>query len=627
MTETGFGGGGYAYTFAETPAAPILTAGSSTSCLVAPGADGNPDTTGYALYNVTTGLWLDAAGNGTPSPVFRTRGEWGTVTAQGLAPSTGYEFKAKARNMEGAATPLGEGAFLTTFGCALASLDSVFTVLKASSTISAPQFMSGLSASILLAGKNLHDFGFHVDRISGLDLPKVVPDEELLPGAHTWKVWDEYFAPKHIVLEGHVHGVSPEDLRLRLAYLKSFLTTFEGNPWRSTAPVHLERSDMKDRHWQVYYESIDQVETLGKRDISTSARVRVTMKCPLPYARSNEIVREEFCPGAGGFKSLDLGNAPSDAVYVITGPAENPSFAMGDMVFLCTFSDGLSFRDVENAALAGTFTPPEGEAAAYRATQTGMGILVTGESTLEYQVPGNSSDGSWVVVCEPRWQSSAQTDDVVVLEHRYDEDNYIRLYWDGSAQAWVFRKRAGGADAEVASPFQAFTAETRIVLGVTYDHSNAGGMKLFVDGVQAGVGGGASVLAHAPQSLKLHAGNGAMQPDAVFSLIAGWSRMLSADEMLKIATDTTAVKNLNVPVSFTGTLDEGDLLTLDSERKTAALFDVSSGTRTNVINSITGEIPALIPGRRRTATDHTQTMIYSKTGAAKMEVRYRRRFL
>jgi hypothetical protein len=201
------------------------------------------------------------------------------------------------------------------------------------------------------------------------------------------------------------------------------------------------------------------------------------------------------------------------------------------------------------------------------------------------------------------------------------------LYWDGSAQAWVFRKRAAGADAEVSTPFQAFTAGTRIVIGITYDHSNAGGMKLFVDGVQAGVGGNTAVLTQAPESITLHNGNGTMQPDAVFSLLAGWSRMLSADEMLKIATDTTAVKNLNVPVSYTGSLDTGDLLTLDSERKTAVLFDVSAGTRTNAINSLTGEISALIPGRRRTATDHTQTMIYSKTAAAYMEVRYRRRFL
>jgi hypothetical protein len=627
MTETGFGGGRYAYTLAEPPEAPIVAATSSTSGTVTLAADTNPSATEYAITNITTGQYLNASGNGTSTPVWRTRTAWGTLIVPGLIPSSEYEFKVQARNQDGRLTIWGAGAFLTTFGCSMEILDVPFTVIKASSTISAPEFMDGLPASIFLAGKNLHDFGFHVDRISGLDLPKVIPDEELLPGAHSWKVWDEYFAPKHIVLEGHVHGISPDDLRLRLAYLKSFLTTFEGNPWRSSAPVHLERSDMGDRHWQAYYESIDQVETMGKRDISTSARLRVTMKCSLPYALSNEIVREEFSPLSGGFKSLDLGNAPSDVVYVITGPAENPSFSMGDIVFLCNFSEGTAFRDMENSVQEGIFTPSEEEAAAYRSTETGVGILIDGESNLEFTVTGNSSDGSWVVVIEPQWQSSEQTSDVVILEHRYDADNYIRLYWDNSAQAWVFRKRTGGVDVEVASPFQAFTPYTRIVLGITYDHSNAGGMKLFVDGIQTGIGVDSQVLANAPESLTLHAGNGAMQPDSIFSLISGWSRMLSADEMLKIATDTSAVKDLNVSVSFTGILDTGDFLTLDSERKKAEFFDVSEGTRTNVMHLISGEIPSLIPGRRRTATDHTQTMIYTKTAAAKMEVRYRRRFL
>ena len=118
-----------------------------------------------------------------------------------------------------------------------------------------------------------------------------------------------------------------------------------------------------------------------------------------------------------------------------------------------------------------------------------------------------------------------------------------------------------------------------------------------------------------------------MQPDVIYDMVAGWSRMLSADEMLKIATDPTAVANLNTKVSYTGELAENDLLTLDSKLKTAEFLDVSAGTRTNVIGSLTGTIPVLTPGRRRTASDRTQTVIFSKTEAAEMEIRYIRRYL
>lgn len=627
MTETGFGRGGYARTLVETPSAPAIEVETSASIAVTLGADSNPSYTEYAIYNETDGVYIDASGNGSGTAVWQVRSAWDTITASGLTPSTLYTFKAKARNQDAVETGFGEGASTTTYGLSSQELPVSLTVQKASSTISAPGFMSSLSPSIRLGGKDLNEFGFHVDRISGLDLPKVIPDEELVPGDHTWHVWDEYFAPKRIVLEGYVHGTSPGDLRLRLAYLKSFLTTFEGTPWRSTAPVWLQRSDLPDRHWVAYYDSIDLMETMGKRDLSSSAHVRVSMKCPMPYAISNEVQRVVFTPPAGSFTTIDLGNAPSDCVYVITGAATNPSFTVGDMVFLCDFSGGLAYTDVENGSKTGTFTPSENEAGAYRTTEMGTGILVAGSDTTSFTATGNRSDGAWVAVIAPQWQSSSQSSDVVLLEHRSDADNYIRLYWDASEDNWVFRKRANGVDYEVSSAAQAFTSGTRIILGIVYDSTNAGGMKLFVDGIQAGVGGDTTTLASSPTTLTLQEGGGTMQPNVVFDMVAGWSRMLSADEMLKIATNPSAVANLNTKVSYTGTLAENDLLTFDSTLKTAVLFDVSEGTRSNALGSVSGTIPILTPGRRRTASDRTQTVVYSKTAAAGMEIRYRRRYL
>ncbi len=627
MTETGFGPGGYEYTRAAVPSAPVLNGDTPTTLLVTIGEDANPAYTDYAIYNETESVYLDASGAGITEAVWQTSSEWGTVTATGLTPDTGYTFKVKARNQDNVETEFGPSAQFTTYGLASQELSMVLDVRKASSTISAPAFMSSLPASIRLAGKNLNELGFYVDRISGLDVPRVVPDEELVPGDHTWHIWDEYFAPKRIVMEGHVHGTSSDDLRLRLAYLKSFLSTFEGNPWRSTAPVRLERTDLPDRHWLAYYDSIDVVETLGKRDISSSARIRVNMKCPMPYARSNDVIRVVFSPGAGTFKTIDLGNAPSETVYVIKGSATNPSFTVGDMVFHCDFSDGLSFTDAENSSGEGTYNPSANEAGAYRTTETGTGILVNGTDTVSFTANGNNSDGSWIVVISPQWQSTSQSTDVVILEHKYNADNYIRLYWDASEDKWVFRKRANGTNYEVSSAAQAFTSGTRVILGIAYDSTNAGGMKLFINGLQAGVGGNISVLASSLTTLTLHEGSGTMQPNVVFDIVSGWSRMLSSDEMLKIATDPTTVTNLNITFTYTGTLADNDLLTLDSRLKTAEFFDISEGTRSNALGSVTGTIPLLTPGRKRTASDRTQTVIYSKTAAGQMEVRYMRHYM
>jgi len=626
MTETGFGPGVYGRTPAEMPATPTLTGETSVSVRIAITADGNPSHTTYAIRNDTTGLFVSADGSASETAVWRTRNEWGETVATGLEQATTYRFSVAAKNADGEETGYGPQAEITTYSLAADELETTLTVAKASSTVSAPAFMSGLAPGIRVGGKDLAEFGFYTDSISGLDMPSTDADEELVPGAHEWRIWDEYFTPKRIVLEGYLHGASPGDLRLRLAFLKSFLATFSGYPWRSNRPVKLERTDLDDRYWEVYYESVDEVTTVGRRELASSARVRVTMKCPNPFARAGEVTRVKCTPSTGTFIPLDLGNAPSDAVYVIEGPSENPSISMGDMVFACNYSEGLAFSGVTGDG-TGVFDPAEGEASAYRTTETGIGIMVEGTDTVTYTATGNPADGAWVAVIAPDWQSTARTEDAVVFEHRGDADNYLRLYWDGSAQAWVFRKRVAGVDHEAASDTVAFTAGTVMVLGFTYDSTNAGGMKLFIDGVPAGMNPDTAALETIPVTLTLHAGDGTMQPDAIIDMAAGWSRMLSSDEMLTIAVSPETAATANTTVSYGGTLDEGDLLVLDSRLRTARLFDVSAGEWSNALDDVTGAIPALVPGRRRTASDRTQTMLFVGTAAGGVEARYRRMYL
>ena len=385
--------------------------------------------------------------------------------------------------------------------------------------------------------------------------------------------------------------------------------------------------DIPDRHWIVYYDSLEEIEYIGRRETASSAKIRVTMKCPEPYARSNETVRAVFMPSAGSFRSIDLGNAPSDAVYVIKGESSNPSFTVGDMVFFTDFSDGLAFSDVSCEKQRGVFSPAGEESGAYRTTDTGLGIFVTTGHIVSYTANGNKADCSWVIVITPQWQSSERITDAVVFEHRGDSGNYIRLYWDCSERKWVFRKCAGGMTEEASGTPQAFMAGETMVLGVTFDSTNAGGMKIFVNGSLYGVNTNADALAVTPTTVFLHADDGTMQPDCVFGVVAGWSRMLSSDEMLKVASDTSSIRNYNARVSYAGETDAGDLLILDSRLKTASLFDVSAGIKTNVLDKVNGTIPVLTPGRKRTATDRTQTMIYTGSSMAEMEVRYKRRYL
>ena len=73
MTETGFGEGGYAYTKAEIPSAPVLAGDTSVSIFVTIGDDNNPTYTEYAIYNETDVNYVDALGDSTPTAVWQTR--------------------------------------------------------------------------------------------------------------------------------------------------------------------------------------------------------------------------------------------------------------------------------------------------------------------------------------------------------------------------------------------------------------------------------------------------------------------------------------------------------------------------------------------------------------------------
>lgn len=631
MNVTDYGPGGFAHSAAAVPLAPRCAPISSSSVAVRiASGDGNPDYTEYAIANETDGGWLDGAGENVAEPVWRTREEWGTVAATGLDSAASYAFSVTARNRDGIATAPGPTATIETYGRATVSAPLQLTVVKATSTIAAPVFMAGLAPDIVIAGKDLLDFGFRADTVGGLDMPGIIPGEELVPGAHEWRAKDEYFAPKRIVLEGYIHGEDAASLRLRLAYLKSFLATFDGSPWRSNAPVRLERADFPDRHWTVLYSAVEVLEMLGGRWGSSSARLRITMKSMTPYAVSNETVRQRFTPADTLFESLELGNAPADAVYVIEGPASDPAFSTGDLTFLADFNEGLAFSDAFNETGVGTFTPEGGETASWRVTETGTGISVSDDAAIVYTVCGNPADGSWLVVLIPGWQSTDRATDALVLEHTADADNYIRLLWDAVEMRWTFLLCAGGVERAVSSGMQAFDAGTRIVLGLTYDATNAGGMKLFVDGVLAGTGDGFGGLEETPATLRLGAeagSDGLAGPDAVYDRVVGWSRMLSADEMRRVSTDSGTVVNRNAAVVYDGDLAEGDILALDSFAKTATVFSRATGTRTNALDHIIGDIPALAPGRRRTATDRTQTVVHTRFAAPSMEVRYRRRYL
>ena len=94
------------YTLANTPGRPNRTNIACTSMDLTISPADNPANTEFAIQCATstpsdpnwTGKFMDASGNPIGSEVWQTQGQWGTITAQGLAYNTTYHWRVKARN-------------------------------------------------------------------------------------------------------------------------------------------------------------------------------------------------------------------------------------------------------------------------------------------------------------------------------------------------------------------------------------------------------------------------------------------------------------------------------------------------------------------------------------------------
>jgi hypothetical protein len=108
------------YTLAATPLAPLVTNPQvNTLDVTLSAGDGNPPGTEYAIQiqpevGGAGRVWVKGDGSVGATPVYLPASSWGTKNVNGLAESTGYTFRAQARNGDGVATALSPGAVGTT---------------------------------------------------------------------------------------------------------------------------------------------------------------------------------------------------------------------------------------------------------------------------------------------------------------------------------------------------------------------------------------------------------------------------------------------------------------------------------------------------------------------------------
>ena len=116
------------YTLANVPSAPTVNGATSASLNVTINVNSNPAITTFAIYETSTGKFVQANGSLGASPVWQTAATWGAITVTGLTASTTYTFEAEAENGASVTTAFSSG----TNGTTLAASGPTITTTPAS---------------------------------------------------------------------------------------------------------------------------------------------------------------------------------------------------------------------------------------------------------------------------------------------------------------------------------------------------------------------------------------------------------------------------------------------------------------------------------------------------------------
>lgn len=149
--ETAFGATANKSTLANIPGAPVVDGATFSSLNVTIDQNNNSAFAEYAIYEITTGNFVQADGTLGALPVWQIADLWGTKTVIDLASLTQYSFQVAARNPDLIETVFGPGADGTTLDASTPFLSatplSSFTDVCINTTT--------VAASFTLSGQNL----------------------------------------------------------------------------------------------------------------------------------------------------------------------------------------------------------------------------------------------------------------------------------------------------------------------------------------------------------------------------------------------------------------------------------------------------------------------------------------
>jgi hypothetical protein len=241
----------------------------------------------------------------------------------------------------------------------------------------------------------------------------------------------------------------------------------------------------------------------------------------------------------------------------------------------------------------------------YEPTRNDKGLYIgPGDSCSYTNCPTYRKRFSFNVRIQPQFPSDidASAPDKYIFDYNYDSNNAFRLFYDCSDSDWVLNIRSGGTDNTTirTTNAQTFVIGDYVEIGGWYDYEGRDieGTtyygKIFVNGVEAGsVTSAITPPTNHPTNLNIGHLAFANQAECVFDEVNFFILALYDQDITKLHTESEPLQNVNATISYTGTLNANDILTIVTQSGDSEFYDASAGTEASADSNLSGRNPAL----------------------------------
>lgn len=474
--------------------------------------------------------------------------------------------------------------------------------------------------------RDFRAFGLVVSSLNTDAMPPVRTRRIPRAGAHGQYIFPEYYDAKSLMLSGRMIANGPAELRTNIDALKTFLNSFRRDMAQRLRLIDPARPD---RFYTCYFAGPATFVEIGPRLVARMVDVSIGLTAEPPFAQAIDLSEVSYTPVADDFYTFETGTFESEPHIIIQGGVTDPKLIVGDSIFIAPFNRTTDCTDINNTAQAGTFsgTGTE-ESALFSPSKIGLGYAfnATGNDTLTWPIKANKTAGSWFAIVEPNFDATdagAKT----IFQLWKDTTASLSLVYYNDVNADLQRRWAlymATSLESVLKPlasqtFESFVAGTVFKIGFSYGPTY--GLRLFINGVKNAQKEMIGTLTANPTTIGLHAHGENFTANSKIHYLAGWASELTDNEHALIASDpATHIQNRNQVLSYTGTLNTGEVLDFDRrDGQYEGHLYAADGSATPVFPDNGTVIPTL--ASENTAVYHANAIPGGVT------IQYRKRYL